>query len=314
MIVLTEVARKLQNILNSLEGFQNPTEYEFVVATEGFHIDSIANVKKGRNFIPVFISSMGGQFNPVPELKQANYSIPIVFYYPVRFKDDFYLLAEFLASVFVGRRLYYGDISGSAISNISAPQYGELQNLDFKQFNEWLGNVYKKTIEKMEDYMTMQVTLYLSSANSSYIYGNDVETTITVTIDGITYSNVPVIFDDGSIQSNSQVQSEQELGTNESKGLPFGTSYGSSFRLYIKDDSVTENNVTTDGICMAILGAWFDGSIQSLTFDLNFKVGNKTFTRKCFINSANLPIQKGQILAITLTFSPKIEDEEDEEE
>lgn len=310
MIVLTEVATKLQNILNSLEGFQNPTDYEFVVATEGFHIDSIANVKEGRNFIPVFVSSMGGQFNPVPDLKQANYSIPIVFYYPVRFKDDFYLLNDFLADVFVGRKLYYGQISGHAISNISVAQYGEIQNLDFREFNQWVGNIYKKTIEKMENYMTMQVTLYLSTAADGYIYGNDVVTTISVTIDGTTYSNVPVIYDDGSIQSNSQVQSEQELGASESKGLPFGTAYGSSFRLYIKNDAVTENNVTTDGFCMALLGAWFNGSIQTLDVNLNFTIGNKTFTRKCFINSANLPILKGQILAITLTFSPKIEEDE----
>lgn len=312
MIILTEVAQKLQEILNDSN---NPIAngYEFVVATEGFHIDSIANIKEGRNFIPVFVSSMGGQFNPVPELKQATYSIPIVLYYPVRFKDDFYLLNEYLAEVFVGKKITYGTNSGAAISNISVAQYGELQSLDFKEFNAWLGNVYKKTIEKMEEYMSMQVTLYLSTADEGYIYGNDVQTTITVKIDDTTYSDIPVIYDDGSIQSNSQVQSEQELGTNESKGLPFGTSYGSSFRLYIKDDSVTEGGVTTDGICMALLGAWFNGNIQTLDVNLKFTIGNKTFIRKCFINSANLPIQKGQILAITLTFSPKVEDDEEDE-
>ena len=310
MIILTEVAQKIQEILNDSN---NPADYEFVVATEGFHIDTIANVKEGRNFIPVFISSMGGQFNPVPDLKQATYTIPIIFYYPVRFKNDFYLLNEYLANVFVGQNLSYGQISGYAISNISVAQYGELQDLDFKAFSEWVENKYRKTIEVMEEYMTMQVTLYLSTAADGYIYGNDVATTISVTIDDTTYSDVPVVFDDGSIQSNSQVQSEQELGTTESKGLPFGTAYGSSFRLYIKDDSVTENNVTTDGICMALLGAWFNGDIQTLDVDLKFTIGNKTFTRKCFINSANLPILKGQILAITLTFSPKIEDDEEDE-
>lgn len=251
MIILTEVATKLENILNSLEGFENPTPYYFQVETEGFHLDHIMKNEKDGNFIPVFISSMGGQFNPVRGLQQATYSIPIVFYYPVKFKDDFFLLAEFLASVFVGNKLYYGVRSGHAISNISVPQYGEIQNIDFKEFKQWADARYTKPIEVMEPYMSMQLTLYLSNAAPGLVYGNDIKTDLTFTLGDNTYTIEDVDVDGASLQSNAQANSEQEEEPEdddsfipESSSLPFGTAYGASFKVYPNLDLNYETNVT----------------------------------------------------------------------
>lgn len=317
MIILTEVATKLENILNGSDSetssLTRTVTYDFKVATEGFHIDNIINDDKDGNFIPVFISSMGGQFNPVKGLKQGTYSIPIVFYYPVRFKDEFYALGEFLSDVFVGSILNYGTVSGKAVSNISVPQYGEIQDLDFKEFNAWVDALYHKRIEKMEPYMTMQLTLYLTSSISGLVYGNDVTTVFSFTYNNETYSLSDVSFDGASIQSNAQAQSEQEEGTNESSGVPFGTAYGSSIKLYpnletLADESTDENPIY---FYKELLKVWLQGNIQEVKCELTFTIAGDNdlvFSRTCFIQSIMAPIEKGQIFTLTLSFAKLVED------
>lgn len=238
MIILSEVAQKLEKILNGVDSetqsISNPLSnpYYFVVETEGFHIDHIERKDKEGNFIPVFVSSMGGQFNPVKGLKQGSYSYSIDFYFPVRFKQDFFLLGDFLVEVFVGTILNYGEFSGKAVSNIGVPQFGEIQNLDFKEFAKWVDARYEKPIEVMESYMSMRVSLYLSNAAPGLIYGNDFRTSLSFTYKDKTFTLADVDFDGGSLQSNAQSQSEQEEGTNESCGRPFGTAYGQSIKIY----------------------------------------------------------------------------------
>lgn len=238
MIILTEVAQTLEKILNGFEPQnsenENPTPYYFQVETEGFHIDHLIKPQRDGNFIPVFISSMGGQFNPVKGLKQGSYTLQIAFYYPVRFKNDFYALGEFLVDTFVGSILNYGPISGKAVSNISVPQYGEIQNLDFKEFRDWIQVNYQKPIEVMEQYMSMQISLYLANSAPGFIYGNDVKTSLSFSFDNKTYTLEDVDWDGASLQSNCQPQSEQEEDADVPEGtsLPFGTTYGQSFKIY----------------------------------------------------------------------------------
>lgn len=312
MIILTEVAQKLENILNGVDSetssLTNPAGFYFKVATEGFHIDSIAKVERDGNFIPVFISSMGGQFNPVKGLKQGTYSIPIVFYYPVRFKNEFFALGEFLVDAFVGTSLNYGTVSGKAISNISVPQYGEIQDLDFRQFNQWINNTYKTTIEKMEKYMSMQVTLYLTNSASGLVYGNDIKVSLSYSYNGVTRVLDDVDFDGGSLQSNSQSQSEQEEGTNEAQGFPFGTAYGAAIKIYpnLNVESTSQSAPGESYFYRPLLRAWLNGNIQEIEIDVTFTFTTETtitFTRTCFIQSVIAPIEKGQLFALTLSFA-----------
>lgn len=236
MIILTEVAQTLFKILNGFEPQneenENPTPYYFDVQTEGFHIDHIKKPQKNGNFIPVFLCSMGGQFNPVKGLKQGSYTLQLSFYYPVRFKNDFYALGEFLADTFVGSTINYGTVSGKAVSNIGIPTYGELQGLDFQQMTKFVSDVYSLTIDEMDTYMQMVVILYLSNAAPGLIYGNDVKVDLSFTYNGQTCTLKDIDWDGSSIQSTSQAQSEQEEGKNEGEGWPFSTAYGSSFKVY----------------------------------------------------------------------------------
>lgn len=316
MIILSEVAQKIEKILNGSDSevtAANPTGFYFQVETEGFHIDHIEKADKSGNFIPVFISSLGGQFNPVKGLKQGSYSFPVVFYFPVRFKEAFFALGDFLVDAFVGTILNYGDISGKAVSNISAPQFGEIQDLDLGQFKKWVDSTYQKPIEVMEPYLTMQITLFLSNAAAGLVYGNDVKVDLSFTYNNNTYTLEDIDWDGASLQSNSQAQSEQEEETNEADGIPFGTAYGSSFKVYPNLNLKAKN--TDVYFYKELLKAWLSGNIQEVECEVTFTIAGDSelkYTRQCFIQSIISPIEKGQILSLTLTFSKKaIFDEED---
>ena len=306
MILLNEVAKKIESILNGVDpevvalGIQPPTGYYFKVATEGFHLDEVFDMPAGRNFIPVFISSMGGNFNPVPELLQANYVIPIAIYFPIRFKDDLFRLNEYLAKVFVGRQLNYGEESGRALSNVSVSQFGEIVDIDLKQFETWQQTVYKMPIEVMEPYLQMNFSLYLSTASDDFVYGNEVTSTLTIVTDDENWNDEDktdtLSFVQQSIQSNSEPSVQQLMGTSESEGLPNGTSYASSFAVYVKNTNFYKN----------LIKAWFDGNAQTLTFTLTINLMGQSYSRTVFIQSVNLNAQKGELLTITFAFSKKV--------
>ena len=189
MIYLNEVCTKLQDILNSSN---NPAGFLYAVESVGFHADTIYDKTEGKNLIRVFISSMGGNFNPIYGLGEANYTIPITFYFPVRFKDSFFVLDSYLHSIFVGATLNYGENSGDAISNLSVATYGEIQDLDFKEFKKWADSLYRKPIEVMEPYMSMTLNLYLSTLGSdenniSCLWGNEVRATLFMRVNAETW-------------------------------------------------------------------------------------------------------------------------------
>lgn len=304
MIILSEVATKIQNILNGSDSetstLTNPTDFLYEVQTEGYHLDHI--MSEDRNFIPVFISSMGGSYNPVAQLKQSNVVIPIVFYFPVRFKENFFALNDFLVDVFVGKTLNFGTVSGRAICNISVAQFGELDSLDvLKEFQTWVANKYQRRLEVMETYLSMTINLYLSNASSEFVYGNDVK--ISLALDETTYQDEDITFAQAGVQSQAQSTSEQILGENESQGVPFGVAYGSSFAVYYKDNEFYRY----------LVDQWFSGNAQTLRFTLTLTIGEDgedytapVFSRTCYLESVNLMIQKGELLTITFTFAKAI--------
>lgn len=352
------IAEKIANILNGEDSetnelnIQKPTDLYFEVQTQGFHLDHITNKEKGVNFIPVFLSAMGGNRNPVPDLKQGDYTLPITFFFPVRFKDNAFALDDFLADCFCGRRLNYGtsDNPLHCVSNISVAQFGEIQELDLKEFASWLANTYKKEVRVAEPYISVQYTLYLSNADESYAYGNDIEATLMfkasslanewkannmywhhefcvynnelyqrkeVGVDGATwdaskwtlvssqgYMSEKITFASGSLLSNSQITSEQEMGTNESNGLPLATSYASSFTFNIKNNT----------FFLALMRQWAYGNIQKLRgiikidFSKAFSDLDISYYRNCFVQSINMPILKGEPLTMTITLNKVVEE------
>lgn len=291
MIYLQEIVEKLSYILNSQD---NPIadNYYFEVQSVGFHADSVMSKSLGKNFIRVFVSTMGGNFNPVFGLGEASYNIPITFYFPVRFKGDMFALDAYLHQTLVGANINYGENSGYAVSNLSIAQFGEIQDLDFKEFKSWADSQYGKPIEVFEAYLSMGFNLYLSTIKDTYVYGNDITATL-----GWGEHLLNLVFSTGSLQSATQGNDEQTLGTNESDSLPYCISYGASFQVYLGTDDASKD----------LVQKWLSNAIYNQTFllTINFPSYDATFQRQVYIASANLPIQKGQPLVLSLTFAKK---------
>ena len=183
MIVLTDVAAKLEELLN---GVGNDFPFQFVVKSQGYHLDSIADHKKGYNLIPVFVSSLGGEYNPVPNLHEANFTYSVNIYFPVRFKEDFYQLNEFLENTFVGKKVQIG--SQNPLCNISPAEYGEIVGVELSRFKSWVeeeyestgGKFFEKEQEVCEEYMSMTFKLYCTTLGEGFMFGNDVKYELTM--------------------------------------------------------------------------------------------------------------------------------------
>lgn len=353
------IAEKITNILNGVDseiialGLQNPTDFDFNVQTQGFHLDHITNNKKGTNFIPVFISSMGGQRNPVPNLRQGTYTLPIVFYFPVRFKDSLFALDDFLCDCFCGRRLNYGtdDAPLHCVSNISVAQFGEIQEIDvIKEFINWLENTYQTQIEITEPYISMQYTLYLSNADENIVYGNEVDADLSLDIStcGKKWVNgSPHIFDKGDLcvykgalyKSNVYQSTSQFIADNWTLLDPIdepvlfasgsiisssqavseqemGTNECQSLPLSTSYATSFTMNVSRDSdFYYVLLKNWVNGNIQRVRATLRIYIADTyTFVRTCFVESINMPILKGEPLTITISLAKAVDENDEEDE
>lgn len=287
---LDSIVTLISDVLNDVDN--NPVnEFYYDVQSTGYHADTILKREQGRNIIRVFVSQMGGSYNPVQGLGEVTLAIPITFYFPVRFKEQFFNLDEYLHDFFVGRSI------DGMIANLSVASYGEIQNLDFKEFKNWADNLYKTPIEVMEQYLSMTVTLYLSSINEDYLYGNEV--TASLSWDNKTMA---LTFVDGSVQTNSNSVDDQVLGTKEARGLPYGVAFGSSFAFYLSKTTACKDFMTKWKT------HWFEDNAISLTItipSLGTENNPFTITKSCYLRSFMLPITKGQPMKATISLSPR---------
>lgn len=233
MIIFTNVAEKLQEILNSIQALN---QYQFEVETQGFHLDKISDKVTGKNFIPVFISTMGGQNNPISNLKQSEVNVPITFYYPVRFKDDFYYLYDELCDIFVGKFIFFG--TERARCNLSIPQFGEIVDLDLVEFKKWVGSIYRKEVEVMEPYLSMTINLYMSKAGNDFLYGDDITITSVTIYNGSTKileDTSPISIERADI-GTSETAPQQAFGETYIKGYPANLGFTKELPLIIKNN------------------------------------------------------------------------------
>ena len=288
---LDSIVTLISDVLNDVT--DNPVnEFYYDVQSTGYHADTAMIQKQGRNIIRVFIAQMGGSYNPVQGLGESTWAIPITFYFPVRFKEQFFRLDEYLHEYFVGRKLADG-----TIANLSVASYGEIQNLDFKEFKNWADNLYKTPIEVMEQYLSMTITLYLSSIDNKYFYGNEV--TASLSWDNKTMA---LTFVDGSVQTNSNSVDDQVLGTKEAVGLPYGVAFGASFSFYLSDTTACKDFMDK------WKSNWFEDNAIALTITIpSLGTSNTPFTitKSCYLRSFMLPITKGQPMKATISLSPR---------
>ncbi len=302
MIVLPEIAQKLQDILNANGG----TDLKFVVNTPGFHLDRISDKVNARNFIPVFISTLGGQINPVPILKQVDGTVPVAFYFPVRFKDKMFAINEYLNEQLVGKTIDWGTLSGKILTNMSLPRYGEIRDMDLKQFKSWVNATFQKEIDVMEPFISMELTIYLSAVDEQFIYGNNVKIKkIEIEYNGtkIFEDDEPICIDRADIGS-SEPAAQQTFDDTHSKGFPANASYTKQIPLIVKNNESYYNLID---ICENTK------DIQNLTIEIEEEIPvykeidnvqtALTVTHSYFVTNYSRRTSYGQLLGISLTLA-----------
>ena len=301
MIILPEIAQKIENILNGADAetseITRPFDFEFRVATQGYHLDHIIDKKEGKNFIPVFIETMGGQFDAVKGLKRATITTPITIYFPIRFKEVFYYVNEFLNDCFVGTHLNYGELTGKCLSNVSVATYGEIQDIDLKEFIGWVGSTYRKQIDVMEKYMSMTFTLYLTTSSHEFVYGNQVSYELKMTFDNVEMTEKLVWTSSGTGVSVSPISQQLIDNDNFARNTPNIINYNKSIMAYVKDNAFWRK----------VIEVYNNQELRNnfsckLVKKYDFGTDTKTFVYDQVILSMNENVALGELISFTITF------------
>lgn len=315
MINLETIARKIDSLLNGTDteipiGIISPANdnYFFRVFSEGLYLSDIYDKNAGKNFIPVVVGAYGGENNPVAGLGEQDRNVMVQILFPVRFKQDMYALEEYLDEIIVGRLLTFG--SQKAICNLSPAQFGELQDFDFNEFNHWVETNYEKPIEKMETYMSMSFSFYLSTAKKvggtdGFIYGNSYTNQISLlTKSGNTYTTVATdatpIFVSATDTLSSSPVTQHLLGENYAKGLPQTSAYAKQITLYVKDSTLYQQLITL----------YKERNYQNRIIQIVESYGLATpitDTKKYYISDMVVNLNKGELMTITLSLGDYLE-------
>jgi len=241
---LEYISNKIEALLNNNN---NPLkDFYFYVATEGFYLDTVADLSVHKNIIPVFVNQLGGENNPVPGFGQKDFNVSIHIYFPIMFKSVFYELEDYLDELFVGQIVDFAPIGGSpdcALCNINIPKFTTIMDAGLIEFKTWTQSVYGLAVDTANFWMDMEVDLYTSTVkdldkHDGFLYGNNYSCSLSVTLsDGVTTltENNPKFLSSTNM-SNSEPAAEQILGTLYSKGLPASTSYSKEIPLYVKNN------------------------------------------------------------------------------
>ena len=292
MIIINEVAIKLQNILNGKDSevaiSSLPSDFSFQIAIDGFHLDHIKG-DNHKNFIPCFLSQLGGEFDPVPDIQKQALNYNLTLYYPVRFKNTFYEIANYLATALVGKVMTWGDVSGRCLSTIDPATFGEIAPQDLAQYSSWVNATYGKAQSVSENYMTMSINVYLTTTKG-VLWGNDAQIKLYYEYEDINKSFYCKWVSNAFQQENSPVA--QQL-VNESKhtyNRINNTTNSYSVQFYLNDDN------------KQLLELWFNDDLDGVNFTLDFKIGDYNFARDVVLLSFAPSFQMGEPVTITLTF------------
>ena len=316
MINLETMTQKINNILNGTDaeipsGLVSPANDNFFFRTfsEGLYLSDVADINTGKNFIPVVVGAYGGENNPVAGLGEQDRNVLIQILFPVRFKAQMYLLEDYLDEVFVGKLLTFG--SQKAVCNLSPAQYGELQDFDFLEFNKWVENTYLQKIEKMETYMAMTITLYISTAKNvgntdGFVYGNiySYQFSIGSMVNGefaADFTDSAPVFVDQADSMASNISSQQLLGEKYSKAVAMLTSYSKTIEVYVKD------NASYVWLINKYLARDLQGLIVQVVETYGIGTTNPTKTAYYYLNDIALVKTKGELMSVTLTLGDLLE-------
>ena len=335
MITINQIATELENILNQTsanvpEGVKLPFDGLFAVRTEGYVLDNVHDYETGKNFFPVFLGSMTGEYNPIPDLEQIDMEVPVSIYFPVRFKDKMLEMQEFLNKVFVGRAIGFNQEDGKftqyAVSNISMAELGEITNLDVDQFgnsilkglNDFIAQQYKMPVSSSEPWLCLTFSLYLSTMKGALstdtdgtIYGNAYQVYLRYGdwSEFITTDNVAIAY---GTATETQQAFTLTTGVSERRGSSFAVTSAISFTF----EAVVHRNEFWNVIMTDLLQGKLDpnGFEMQISLKSEYKSGEENDyanygydVEQVVLTNLSTNIGTNEPLAVEFTFAPLAE-------
>ena len=336
MITINQIATELENILNQTsanvpEGAKLPFDGLFAVRTEGYILDNVHDFETGKNFFPVFLGSMTGDYNPIPDLEQIDMEVPVSIYFPVRFKDKMLEMQEFLNKVFVGRAIGFnqdenGKYGQYAVANVSMAELGEITNLDVDQFgnsilkglNQFIQEQYKMPVSSSEPWICLTFSLYLSTMKGALstdtdgtIYGNAYQVYLRYGdwSEFITTDNVAIAY---GTATETQQGFTLTTGVNERRGSSFAVTSAISFTF----EAVVHRNEFWNVIMTDLLQGKLNpnGFEMQISLKSEYKSGEENDyanyaydVEQVVLTNLSTNIGTNEPLAVEFTFAPLAE-------
>lgn len=297
-IQITDLATWFEDLLNNGENV--PSDLYFKVAIDGFHLDNVLDKSEGKNFIPVFLRQTGGKYEPIEGIPKYDASFEFTFYFPVRFREQFYAINNWLAKQLVGQTHAIDEYKeNSLLFTMDVATFGEINTIDLTQFKEWVETTYQKPMNVSENFMTMTIKIYCSYVSG--FWGNDLSD-ITLVMTHKTTSVVKKIVNKWLINSfsiNNTPSSQQLLGVDKyAKNIVNITANTYYFKLLLKDSD--------------LLTMFFNNQLNDYTYRLQFNclstysASTINFDKEVILLDAQPNIAYGEPITMALTFGDAI--------
>ena len=297
-IQITDLASWFEDLLNNGENV--PIDLYFKVAINGFHIDNVIDKSEGKNFIPIFLRQIGGKYEPIQGVPKYDASYEFTFYFPVRFREQFFALNNWLASQLVGQIQAVDEYKETPLLfTMDVATFGEINTIDLTQFKEWVETTYQKPINVSENFMSMTINVYCSYVNG--FWGNDLSD-ITLVMTHKTTSAIKTLnfkWLQNSFSVNNTPSSQQLLGVDKyAKNIVSITANTYSFKLLLDDKE--------------LLRMFFANQLNDYTYQLQFDclstygTSGIEFDKEVILLDAQPNITYGEPITMTLTFGDVI--------
>lgn len=306
MIDIQDLQLKLSNMLNGKEqpNAINISDYvsgfEFKVLTYASYLDNISNFNTLKNFLPVYISDPQGTVEPIPYLQETNSQYTITIFFPLKYKEELNKLNEYFVDSFAGRMLNFSK-SGNALCSLNLPTFGEVQDLEFKQFKDWIGEYYQMNVLQTDKWCSYSFVLYFHQLKGlgekgGFILGNQFEYTLSFKYGNQTYIE-KVDLASAARNYTADPMSEQILDDLETLSLNKNSIYADSVCVYVKNSDFW--NTFND--------LYELGKLQNIIFTLTktYLYNGKSYERALILTSCPQNIALGVVMTYTLTYFKK---------
>jgi len=312
MIELKDFQIAVEQILNgTYSGTTLPTrpsdEY-FKVKTYASYLDTIADKGQNKNFVPVFIHSPEGSYQPIPTLGLCDQSYLVEIYFPITKKDSMFQFGDYLAQAVSGKRLPFGNspftIKSYAVCNVSVGVFGQVQPQAMEQFIEFLDGSYHLPIQKSEMWGSIQIRFYMSTSAVG-IFGNQVSYSLSLIYDSVTTTETLLINESSANLTNTPA-SQQLVSETYAKAIISNTAFGKSLTIFPQVNSFWKIFIDLYNKKLLQIATWSLTKTYSSIYVVADAPKTGIYTSALLMLDIQENIELGKPLSYTITFTETV--------